>query len=179
MYRHLAVPVVLLLVAVTGCESVALTESPLSASSTRRADASPTVPFRLVLSGNANPDFSNGPCDVVNSESGTGVAEHLGLVSWTSNEVANFCVDPNDPSQAAVTGTIVITAANGDQLTESYTSTVHADFAAGTLTAAGDYQVTGGTGRFAGATGRGTLDVNGSLAPPFGVSGTYAGTIAY
>jgi len=100
-------------------------------------------------------------------------------VSWTSNEVANFCVDPSDPSLAAVTGTIVITAANGDQLTESYTSTVHADFAAGTLTATGDYQVAGGTGRFAGATGSGTLNVSGSLAPPFAVSGTYTGSIAY
>ena len=106
-------------------------------------------------------------------------AEHMGKVTWSSTEVANFCVDPSDPATALVTGTMIVTAANGDLVTQSYTTTVNADFGAGTLTATGNYVVTGGTGRFTGATGGGTVDVTGSLAPPFGVSGTFAGTIAY
>ncbi len=180
MRRHpLHAAAVLLLIAGAACEPVLPTESPLSPASTARADRSPSVPFRLELTGNANPDFSQGPCNVTNTESGTGTAEHMGKVSWSSTEVANFCVDPANPATALVTGTMVIIAANGDQVTQSYTTTVNADFSAGTLKATGNYVVAGGTGRFAGATGGGTVDVNGSLAPPFGVSGTFAGEIAY
>lgn len=180
MRRHqLHFAAALLLIAGTACDRALPTESRLTAASSVRADRSPSVPFRLELTGNANPDFSQGPCNVTNTETGTGVAEHMGRVSWSSTEVANFCVDPNNPATALVTGTMVITAANGDQVTQSYTTTVNADFGAGTLTAAGTYQVTGGTGRFSGATGGGTADVTGSLAPPFGVSGTFAGRIAY
>ena len=177
--HHLHVAAALLLVAGAACEPALPTESPMTASSAARADRSPSVPFRLELTGNANPDFSQGPCNVTNTESGTGTAEHMGKVTWSSTEVANFCVDPSNPATAAVTGTMVITAANGDQVTQSYLTTVNADFGAGTLTATGTYQVTGGTGRFSGATGGGTVDVSGSLAPPFGVSGTFAGEIAY
>lgn len=175
---HLHVVAAVLLVAAAACEPTSTTTSPLTPRSAR-ADQSPSVPFRLELTGNANPDFSQGPCNVTNTETGTGTAEHMGKVTWSSTEVANFCVDPSNPTTAAVTGTMVITAANGDQVTQSYTTTVNADFGAGTLTATGSYQVTGGTGRFAGATGGGTVNVSGSLAPPFGVSGTFAGGIAY
>ena len=74
-------------------------------------------PFRLTAEGNANPDFSQGPCNVLNTESGTGVALHLGKVTWTATEVADFCVDPANPGLATVSGQLVVTAANGDQLT--------------------------------------------------------------
>ncbi|HEX6598534.1 MAG TPA: hypothetical protein VF034_04370 [Gemmatimonadaceae bacterium] len=169
----------LLLILGVACEPDLPTASRMTASSAASSDRSPSVRFRLVLTGNANPDFSQGPCNVTNTESGTGIAEHMGKVTWSSTEVANFCVDPSDPATALVTGTMIVTAANGDLVTQSYTTTVNADFGAGTLTATGNYVVTGGTGRFTGATGGGTVDVTGSLAPPFGVSGTFAGTIAY
>jgi len=177
--RQLNIAVAVLLIAAAGCERASPTESRLAASAAASLDRSPDVPFRLVLSGNANPDFSQGPCNVVNVESGTGVAEHLGNVTWASREVANFCVDPNNPSIASVSGTMVITAANGDQLVQTYTTTVNADFNAGTLVATGAYVVAGGTGRFSDATGGGAVNVSGSLAAPFGVSGTYTGSIAY
>lgn len=136
-------------------------------------------PFRFTLTGNANPDFSQGPCNVVNVETGTGVAQHLGRVTWVSEEIANFCIDPNDPSLAEVTGALVITAANGDQLTGTYTTLVDADFGAGILTANGDFVITGGTGRFTDASGSGTISVTGSLLPPFAVEGMFLGEIIY
>ena len=160
-----------LLLAATACERALPTESRGSPGAASR-DAAPSVPFRLVLTGNADPKFLD-QCKATNAESGTGVAEHLGNVTWSSSEVVNFCAE-GGPS---VAGTIVITAANGDQLTESYSTTLTIDGT--TLTATGPYRVTGGTGRFSDATGSGTIDVTGSLLPPFGVSGTYTGTIAY
>lgn len=172
----LSLPVAALLL-VAGCDrGTTLTAPGPGGAQFSRA---PSRPFRFELTGNANPDFSQGPCNVPNTESGTGQATHLGRVTWSTSEVANFCVDPNDPSRGAVTGTLVITAANGDQLTASYQTTLSVDFASGTLTATGPFVVTGGTGRFAGATGGGTATASGSLAPPFGVTGTFVGTIAY
>ena len=136
-------------------------------------------PFRLTAEGNANPDFSQGPCNVLNTESGTGVALHLGRVSWTASEVGNFCIDPADPGLGTVSGEIVFTAANGDRLTANGQSTVQADFAGGTLTITGTFTITGGTGRFAGATGGGTITGGGSLLPPFAVATTFEGQISY
>ena len=140
---------------------------------------SPPRPFRLTAEGNANPDFSQGPCAVLNTESGTGVALHLGRVSWTASEVGNFCIDPADPGLGTVSGEIVFTAANGDRLTANGQSTVQADFAGGTLTITGTFTITGGTGRFAGATGGGTITGGGSLLPPFAVATTFEGQISY
>ena len=138
-----------------------------------------TRPLAVAITGHANPDFSLGPCNVVNEEAGTGIGQHLGALSWTSEEVANFCVDPNDPERAEVTGAFTMTASNGDLVSGTYETVVLADFAAGTLTADGEFVITGGTGRFAEASGSGAVHVTGSLLPPFEVAGTFAGTIAY
>ena len=145
----------------------------------RSAAQSPARPFRLTAEGNANPDFSQGPCNVLNTESGTGVALHLGRVTWTATEVANFCVDPANPGLGLATGQLVVTAANGDRLTANGQSTVQADFAGGTLTITGTFTITGGTGRFAGATGGGTITGGGSLLPPFAVATLFEGEISY
>lgn len=71
------------------------------------------------------------------------------------------------------------TAADGDELTGRYVTLATPDFIAGVITFAGTWEITGGTGRFAGAPGAGTLSGEGSLAPPFGVSATFEGTITY
>lgn len=136
-------------------------------------------PFRFTLTGNANPDFSQGPCNVTNTESGTGTALHLGAVTWTSSERVDFCVDPSDPGLAEATGELVVTAADGDRLTATYLATVRADFVGGTLTAEGDFVITGGTGRFKDASGGGELDIEGDLLPPFAVAGAFVGGLSY
>lgn len=177
--RNSRIPFVLVVLAIAGCEQPLSTETQLMNSASMQLDRSPARPFRFKLTGNANPDFSQGPCNVTNIESGTGVAQHLGRVTWSSSEVANFCVDPANSALGSVTGSLVITAANGDQLSATYTTTVNADFAAGQLTARGNYTITGGTGRLSGASGSGILDVTGSLAPPFKVAGIFSGVIGY
>ncbi len=50
---------------------------------------------------------------------------------------------------------------------------------AGTITFSGQWEITAGTGRFAGATGEGTLSGEGSLVPPFGVIASFVGNISY
>ena len=136
-------------------------------------------PFTFALTGHASPDFSQGPCNVTNVESGMGNALHLGEVTWSSEETVDFCVDPDDPSLGRVTGSWTISAANGDRLDGTYQTVVRADFVAGTLSATGDYVVTGGDGRFAAAGGEGIVSVTGSLAPPFDVTGTFSGSVVY
>jgi hypothetical protein len=83
---------------------------------------------------------------------GAGIASHLGLSDSASfDEVVDFTT----PGDASLTGTLTLTAANGDKLVGQMNATarvidnvVHFE---GTLT------FTGGTGRFAGATGIATL----------------------
>ena len=50
---------------------------------------------------------------------------------------------------------------------------------AGQVSALGQFQITGGTGRFAGASGDGTISAVGSLLPPFEVIGGMIGVIGY
>ena len=60
-----------------------------------------------------------------------------------------------------------------------YQTVAHLDFGTNQVLAAGLYSITGGTGRFAGASGEGVLTAEGSLLPPFEVIGRFSGTIAY
>lgn len=167
------------ILAVAGCDDNSLLGVPSLRPDRVQLVTSPARPFRLTAEGNANPDFSQGPCNVLNTESGTGVALHLGKVTWTATEVANFCVEPANPGFATASGQLVVTAANGDQLTASGLSTVRADFAGSTLTITGTFTITGGTGRFAGATGGGTITGSGSLLAPFEVAVIFEGQISY
>ena len=138
--------------------------------------ASRRVPFSATVVGHANPTPTADPCVFNNTEGGSGTAVHMGAIAWASAETVNFCTN----SQGAdVAGEFVFTAANGDQLTGTYVTLAHPDFAAGEITFSGEWTVTAGTGRFAAASGEGTLSGQGSLAPPFDVSATFVGAIAY
>lgn len=138
--------------------------------------ASRSVPFSATVVGHANPLPTLDPCVLSNTEGGSGTAVHMGAIAWASSETVNFCTNPEG---ADVTGEFIFTAANGDQLTGTYVTLAHPDPAAGQITFSGTWQLTGGTGRFAGAFGEGTLSGQGSLAPPFEVSATFVGTISY
>ncbi len=133
-------------------------------------------PFNVTLDGNASPVFQPDGCTIINDEHGTGHGSHLGAISWQSHEVVDVC---SNPEGGDVSGEIVITAANGDQLFASYTTLAHLDFGAGVVQALGAYQITGGTGRFVNASGQGIISAVGSLAPPFGVLAQMSGVIGY
>ena len=60
---------------------------------------------------------------------------------------------PTAPDQRPVTGTITYTFGNGSTLTASETSIGNVNPETGTGHAGGTQQITGGTGRYAGATG--------------------------
>ena len=71
---------------------------------------------------------------------GSGNATHLGAF----RRVEHIVLGPD----GAISGDITFTAANGDQLTANFVGGFTSD-----TTASGTYTITGGTGRFANATG--------------------------
>lgn len=102
------------------------------------ADAA--VPFRGRGQGAAT-SFAPGPAGIALTVSAQGNATHLGLYSREEHLVL-------DPTTGTVTGDIVFTAANGDQLA----GTLAGGFVSPT-TVSGTYTFSGGTGRFASTTG--------------------------
>jgi hypothetical protein len=78
----------------------------------------------------------------------TGTATHLGRFAETGT--LTFTPDPNDPNIVLASGTLTFTAANGDQLVGTITD-VPLDLTTGIAT--GEIVFTGGTGRFADASG--------------------------
>lgn len=129
-------------------------------------------PFRASLEGFANPAQTN-DCTIINDEVGTGQALHAGAITLETTETVNLCAGPDG---AKVTGEFVLTAANGDQIFGVYETIA---ILATEVTAFGNYTITGGTGRFADATGQGVISAVGSLAPPFEVTGSMVGQISY
>ena len=117
--------------------------------------AATTVPFKGSAAGgivNATPV----PDGLLLTVLADGYATHLGQYSREEVVVLN-------PGAGTIAGTIVFTAANGDQLF----GTVAAQFTSPT-TIAGTYTFTGGTGRFENATG----EVDALLFTPDGLNFT-------
>lgn len=133
-------------------------------------------PFSATLDGVAGPMPTADPCILANAEHGTGNARHMGSITWVSNETVNLC---SNPAGGDVVGQLTITAANGATVAFSYQTLAHLDFVTNQVSAAGNWQITGGTGRFAGASGQGVITATGSLLPPFEVIGRMSGVIAY
>jgi hypothetical protein len=79
------------------------------------------------------------------SLTGTGRASHLGRYTWASTECFNFT------TLVTVDGRFTLTAANGDALTGTYSG--GATVVGGIATFEDQAVITGGTGRFAGASG--------------------------
>jgi hypothetical protein len=130
-------------------------------------------PFNVVIDGNASPVFTS-PCTIQNTETGTGHATHMGTIVWNSSENVDAC-----GPDTIVHAQFVITAATGDTVTGTYTTVAHLDFGTNEVTAAGLFTITGGTGRYAAASGRGVVSAEGSLLPPFAVLGHMTGTIEF
>jgi hypothetical protein len=125
--------------------------------------ASDQVPFQGTAEG-ATTSVSPAPAGIVLTVQANGNATHLG--QFSREEVVLF-----NPLAGTLTGTVVFTAANGDQLS----GTVAGGFVSPT-TATGTYTFTGGTGRFANASGAADF----ILSTPDGVhfSVTFEGTLS-
>lgn len=109
---------------------------------------------------------------------GTGNATHMGLTDMVIHEIVDtkgLC-----SCEWNAEADVILTAANGDELNFSYTSSIDAsDFlVSGELIIVGSCNITGGTGRFVSATG--TLTYNGTHNV-FSSTGTviFDGTIMY
>lgn len=134
------------------------TLSPASGSASRNVAAPATEVNLLKLKGSLTGTFTFVP-DAPPSQIATvhldasGVASHLGRFTLTAPHRVDVSTLP-----ARAVGTFELVAANGDRLTGRFEGT-------GTLTSPPDgftvveiYTVTGGTGRFAGATGTFTAE---------------------
>jgi hypothetical protein len=132
-------------------------------------------PFMANLEGNAHLSPTDDPFVLRNDETGTGNSTHLGNFTWADTEFADFDAVPGG---VEVVGSFTMTAANGDELYGKL-STVGFFDEDGNLVIHGTYRFTGGTGRFANATGTGDIDAIAYLSPGLPFTGTFAGTIDY
>jgi hypothetical protein len=135
-------------------------------------------PFGATVKGESNAAPTSDPCLLAITESGTGMAVHMGKIAWAATETLNVC---SNPEGADAQAQFVITAANGDAVFGSYVSVVLLDPAAGVLTFTGRWRVAGGTGRFQDAIGKGTLSGEGRLTASTHarLTANFAGTISY
>jgi len=86
-----------------------------------------------------------------NHEEGTYIATHVGRSTYVSDSTTVF----STPFCGSVSGSTVLTAANGDQSFNDFEDDICFDGSLGVYS--GTYTVTGGTGRFSDATGSGTI----------------------
>jgi hypothetical protein len=145
--------------------AVTATALSLVAPSARSAD---TVPFKGIFEGT----FAINPVALQLHFEGDGLARQLG----NSEIVGDSQLAPDGPGCfEIVADAVTLTAANGDQL---FLTNVGQDCFddTGHIVGSATFTVTGGTGRFAGATGTGTTQV---VATPdqTGFAGTFVLTV--
>jgi hypothetical protein len=117
------------------------------------AKAKSAVPFKatIAITESIQP-IGSGPCFLLGDISGTGLATHLGKLTLASRD----CINPiSETAFSFFSDQLILTVANGDQVFATYSGTLTAEGTIGVIT--GGYQITGGTGRFAQATGAGTV----------------------
>lgn len=93
---------------------------------------------------------------LVGVTTGSGHASHLGAITV----IASDCVIPPPLGGAAfmfANGKLTVTAANGDELSAEYGGTFTPTATPPIYLINGTYRIIGGTGRFSGASGLGTL----------------------
>jgi hypothetical protein len=109
------------------------------------------IPFKATLTGSINPAFviPIEPPIASDSQTSTGQATELGQVTYTEHSITHF--GPDGKIAFISDGTSALVAANGDAVFLTYS---------GLLSGAGaqfGYTITGGRGRFKGATGSGVV----------------------
>jgi hypothetical protein len=135
------------------------------------------LPFHATFQGEANP-VPTGECTLANTETGSGVALHLGKWTWSDQESVQFLACPPPGSAIAVMGQFLMVAANGDEIEGTFETTGTFDPVTG-VSVQGGYIFVSGTGRFANVTGSGTIAAHGSATAPFDFVASLDGVISY
>lgn len=126
--------------------------------------ANPSTPFQAVLTINERagvdptgtcPALPTLPTGFRGEIAGTGNASHLGKVTLSSSDCI-LLVGTN--GFFFFSTQFVLTAANGDQMYGKYQGALGSTPASPVPQISGTFEVTGGNGRFAGATGSGVID---------------------
>jgi hypothetical protein len=142
------------------------------------AAGSGDLPLRGVIvgGGNVQPDTSC-PLGIRTMVWGTGHVTHLGLTTMTGSH----CTPP--PGADITGGVQTFVAANGDTLEVTYTATVKPfePVEGAVMEGPGETPITGGTGRFAGASGEFIACMRGILhfTAPMELSWEIDGEISY
>ncbi len=173
--RRPTAPAVLLALALAGCadsvpgplapSAAALATGGGAAVASRRATE---LPFRGTLEARETGVFQPATGTIRVRLVGTGTATHLGRYTVASEFTLT-------PATSTAVGRITFTAANGDVLTATFTG--RSVTTVGVVAIVETATITGGTGRFAGATGSFVLER--SLTRATGISsGSFEGTIS-
>lgn len=123
------------------------------------SSAATAVPIKGTVMGGGGPDLTAPGCvDAIwrFNGSGTGQMSHLGRVDYEFTHCTY-------PDFTADLGTFELVAANGDELVMSYEGAFELVGAMEGFTGEGSWTATGGTGRFANASGSGSWGVLGDV----------------
>jgi hypothetical protein len=147
-------PVLILALAACNAESPSGPAADVSTAQFSQAEAE--LPFRAECNAQIQPPTVVSPGVIAQTDSGDCQASHLGKTTIVSEKVINL---------AAGTQTIQLafTAANGDVLRATGTGT-NVMVAPGIVNFTADMTFTGGTGRFATASGRATIRGQANIA---------------
>ena len=153
----------------TSPASVQSSGTSLSSSAASWPAARHQVPFKGELEG-TDADSDPTPTSIVVTTNGTGTATELGQFSFSQRVTVSFATSTS-------TGTAHWVAANGDSLETTIAGSGQPTGTPGEINITEEHTITGGTGRFAGAQGRFSVDRVAS-AITFTTSGSINGTIS-
>ena len=137
----------------------------------------PNVPFKATLNTQETLGLNPAACPTTLLQGTTvasGKATHMGSVSLRSTD----CVVVESGQFTFTDGRLVLTAANGDQIIATYSGMLLPSAELPVYSLSGSYTVIGGTGRFEGATGAGTLQGSSNIVTGRG-GYTATGFISY
>ena len=141
------------------CRATLLAAATLAALAPPLAQAGGTQsrPFKATVSTQETlgVNFAACPTVIQGTTTGTGNASHMGKVSLLATDCPILTPGPGQFS--FYNGQLTLTAANGDKLTAAYQGQLLPTAQPTVFSLNGVYTVTGGTGRFTGATGSGVL----------------------
>ena len=121
-----------------------------------------TVPFRATIAETFTINPACFPARLCGDITGSGHGSHLGKIG-ESAAIVSYLSTPLGGGCFPETRTTTLTAANGDELTLAAAGT-NCPTSPTTVAASDTFTVTGGTGRFVGASGSGTVSATVDLA---------------